>query len=154
MSYAEGTQVTPERSQQEIAALVRKYGAEGFLSGWDEGQAMVMFRAHGRQVRFTLTLPTDWRDFIMTPSKQRRTEAASKSALEGETKRRWRALALAIKAKLECVDTGISTFESEFAMNIVLPDGSTVGEHVLPAVAAAYETGRMPTSLLAIEGAS
>ncbi len=154
MAYAEGTKVSPESSQQEIAALVRKYGAEGFMSGWDAGMALVMFRAHNRQVRFNLTLPTDWQQFRLTPTRMRRTDAAAKLALEAEVRRRWRALALAIKAKLECVDTGISTFESEFAMNIVLPDGSTVADHVLPAVAAAYDSGRMPTSLLAIEGKS
>lgn len=154
MPYAEGTKVSPESSQQEIAALVRRYGAEGFMSGWDSGVAVVMFRAHNRQVRFRLDLPTDWHTFRLTPTRMTRSDVAARAALEAEIRRRWRALALAIKAKLECVDTGISTFESEFAMNIVLPDGSTVADHVLPAVAEVYATGRMPSSLLAIEGAA
>jgi hypothetical protein len=38
--------------------------------------------------------------------------------MEAETRRRWRALALAIEAKLEVVDTGIASFEHEFGMNI------------------------------------
>ncbi|HEY2088544.1 MAG TPA: hypothetical protein VGH54_21315 [Mycobacterium sp.] len=154
MAYAEGTSVAPERSQQEIAQLVRKYGAAGFMSGWDEGIAVVMFHAHGRQVRFTLELPTDWHEFIFTPSKQRRTGPGAKGALDAEVRRRWRALALAIKAKLECVETGISTFEHEFAMNIVLPTGQTVAEVVLPAINTAYAGGHVPPLLGITAGTS
>lgn len=100
-----------------------------------------------------LPIAENWRDFIMSKSSRptRRTEAGAKQAMEKENMRRWRALALAIKAKLEVVETGIATFEHEFGMNIVLPDGSTVAEHVLREVAIAYELGRPPQSFLAIE---
>lgn len=153
MPYAEGTTVQPERSQMEIAAVVRKYGAQSFATGWDGPRAMVTFVAHERTIRFILDLPTDWRDFIMTPSKSKRTEKGAKDAMEGEVRRRWRALLLAIKAKFEVVETGISTFETEFMPHTVMPDGRTVAEHVLPRVEQAILNGEMPTSLLAIEAA-
>ncbi len=54
MSYAEGTQVSPERSQLEIASLIRKYGATSFATGWQGSKAVVGFVAHGRQIRFVL----------------------------------------------------------------------------------------------------
>lgn len=43
-----------------------------------------------------------------------------------------------IKAKLEAVESGISTIEREFLYEIVLPDGSTVGDWVIPQVECAY----------------
>jgi hypothetical protein len=62
-------------------------------------------------------------------------------------RQRWRALALAIKAKLEAVESGIATFEEEFMAYIVLPDGQTVGEFLSPQIEAAYSSGRMPPLL-------
>lgn len=153
--FAEGTSVAPEKSQMEIAALIRKYGAGSFATGWDGPRAVVQFVAHERQVRFVLQLPTDWREFSLTPTKQRRTEVAAKKALEAEVRRRWRALMLVIKAKLEVVASGISTFESEFLPHTVMPDGRTVSQHVLPLVNAAIASGHMPAGgMLAIEGAA
>jgi hypothetical protein len=154
MAYAEGTTVAPERSQMEIAGLIRKYGAGSFATGWDGPRALVEFIAHDRRIRFVLELPTDWHDFVMTPRKQRRTEPQARSALEAEVRRRWRALMLAIKAKLEVVETGISTFEAEFLPHTVMPDGRTVAEHILPRVDEAIHAGQMPTTLLAIGGAT
>lgn len=148
--YAEGTEVSPERSQQEISGLLRKYGAQGFAYAWEEGQAVVAFRAHDRQVRFILPTPTDRNAFTLTPAKRVRTDVQINAAMEAETRRRWRALALAIKAKLEVVETGISTFEEEFLAHIVLPNGQTVGDMTQTEIARAYERMTTPPRLLAL----
>lgn len=66
-------------------------------------------------------------------------------------RRRWRALSLSIKAKLETVASGISEFETEFMAYMVLPNGKTVAENILPEIARAYETGKMPKLLEALE---
>jgi hypothetical protein len=154
MAYAEGTSVAPEKSQMEIAGLIRKYGAGSFATGWDGPRAVVQFVAHDRQIRFVLELPTDWRQYILTPAKQRRTEKGARDAMEAEIRRRWRALMLVIKAKLEVVETGISTFETEFMAHTVMPDGRTVAEHILPRIDQAIAAGQMPAGgLLAIEAA-
>lgn len=68
-------------------------------------------------------------------------------AWEQACRSRWRALYLIIKAKLEAVDSGISTIEREFLYDIVLPDGKTVGEYMAPQIEAAYTTGEMPPML-------
>ena len=60
---------------------------------------------------------------------------------------RWSALALAIKAKLECVESKISTFEKEFLANIVLPNSQTMAERYIPEIAIAYESKTMPPLL-------
>ena len=96
---------------------------------------MIGFRAHKRNVRFELTLPD--------PNKSR-----SITAHEQEVRRRWRALALVVKAKLEAVASNITTFEEEFMAHIVMPDGRTVGQHVRPQIEASYASGKVVPLLL------
>ena len=57
-----------------------------------------------------------------------RTAADQQSAWEQACRQRWRALLLIIRAKLEAAEAGISTLETEFLANIVLPDGRTAGQ--------------------------
>ena len=52
-----------------------------------------------------------------------------------------------IKAKLEAVESGISTVEAEFLANIVLPDNNTAGDWMIPQIDEAYRTGEMPPML-------
>lgn len=145
--YAEGTQVSPERSQAEIVQILRRYGAEGFSFGEDHGYGMVAFRAHGRMVRFLLPLEVDRGQYRMTRGYQTRSKDAIDRLVEGEIKRRWRALAMAIKAKLEVVESGIATFQQEFLANLMLPNGETVGEFVEPQIEDAYTNNEMPALL-------
>ena len=51
------------------------------------------------------------------------------------------------KAKLEAVESEITTFEEEFLAHILLPDGQTAGDYLLPQLERVYETGKMPTML-------
>lgn len=131
--YAEGTSVPVTRSQAEIQTILKRYGAEGFTFGEDQGFGMVAFRAHGRMVRFLLPLVVEGR----------RTDAQQ----QAEIRRRWRALTMAIKAKLEVVESGISTFEQEFLANIMLPNGQTVSDHLQPQLDRAYSDNEMPSLL-------
>lgn len=149
MTYARDTDVSVEKSRAEIERLLIRYGADQFMSGWRDTAAMVAFRAQGRHLRFLLPLPSkDAKEFATygrhnsyaTPEQRMK-------KWEQACRERWRALALCIKAKLEAVETGISTFESEFLANIVLPNGQTMAEHATPLIAKAYETGEMPPLL-------
>jgi len=148
--YAAGTTVEPEKSQQEISAQLRRYGADGFAFGWERHRAVVQFVAHQRQVRFVLPLPTDPKEFQKSEAGRWRDAKQQQAALDAEVRRLWRCLLLAIKSKLEVVESGIATFEEEFASNIVLPDGRTVYEHIAPEIEEAYSTGRV-RPLLQIE---
>ncbi len=120
--YAEGTSVSVEKSKAEIERLLQRYGADQFISGWDQQQAYIMFRMERRQVKFVLPLPdkTD-SEFTHTPSGRKRTESKAWEAWEQGCRQRWRALALVVKAKLEAVETGITTFQDEFLAHIMLP---------------------------------
>jgi hypothetical protein len=109
----------------------------------------------GRQIRFNLPLPgkvenTFWVD--KRCSWKRRPAEQAERAWEQACRQRWRALLLCIKAKLEAVECEITTFEEEFMAHIVLPGGGTVGQHVLPQIAEAYETGRVTPLLLQLTG--
>jgi hypothetical protein len=150
--YAASTDVSSSRSRAEIERIISRYGAQQFAYGWDHGHALVGFRMQDRQVRFALPLP-DRADpsLTRTPTGRARTKAQVDSAYEQAVRQRWRALALVIRAKLESVETGIVTFEQEFAMHMVLPDGSAVADRVLPGIEQAYNTGVVPALMPALE---
>ena len=147
MTYASQTEVSADRSRAEIERIITRYGADGFIYGWEPNRAMIQFKANDRYVRFIVEMP-DRNDFELTPARrQRRSPDAIQTAWEQAQRQRWRALALVIKAKLEAVEAGITQFEAEFLAHIVLPDGTTVGDWVAPQVKAAYELGTMPQML-------
>lgn len=60
------------------------------------------------------------------------TVAQAHQAWEQACRQRWRALSLCIKAKLEAVAAGITTFEHEFLAHFLTGDGRTVGDHIIP----------------------
>lgn len=149
--FASKTEVPAEKTRAEIESTVRRYGADGFLSGWEGRSAMVQFRSAGRYVRLTMELP-DRDDREFTTYRQgsttfRRVDSQAQKLWEQACRQRWRAMLLLIKAKLEAVESGIVTFEQEFLPQIVMPEGGTVYQHVKERVAIAYETGKMPALL-------
>ena len=87
----------------------------------------------GRRVRIMLLMPPI-DNYARTPRNARRTAAAQRSAWEQACRQRCRALLLIIRAKLEAVESGITTLESEFLANIVLTDGGAVGQWLAPQV--------------------
>lgn len=150
--YAEHTSVSVERSRAEIDRLLTRYGAEESAMAQRPDRAAVQFKMHDRYVRFTLPLPNrDDAAFTHREDQWGRVKAVTPekalAAWEQACRQRWRALALVIKAKLEAVETGITTFEDEFMAHIVLPDGMTVGERVRPGIAAAYAGAPLPSLL-------
>jgi hypothetical protein len=148
MRYAQETTVPVDRSKAEIERLVQRYGATEFATGWRSGRAVIQFHMRNRYVRFILPLP-DKSEFSKTPSGRRtRSEHDTLKAWEQGCRQRWRALALSIKSKLESTESGIEEFEVAFMGQVVMPDGRTVSEHVLPAIDAAYKSGKMPELLL------
>lgn len=139
--YAEGTTVSAEKSRVEIETILRRYGASEFASGWDTTRVALMFTAHDRRVRFDMPMPSIEEIPAVDGHGRRLLPAKRMERLAAEERRRWRALALAIKAKLEVVQSGIAEFEAEFLAHIVMPDGRTVGDHVRPAIQETYEKG-------------
>lgn len=152
--YATGTTVSVEQSQLEIQRLLTRYGADSYASGWEGGVHVIQFRMHERYVRFRLVLPSAT-DFLYDGANRRRPRSGVEKAHQAEIRRRWRALLLIIKSKMELVSGGIldddepieERFAREFLPNIVLPDGHTYGEYALPQIDQVYRTGKMPALL-------
>lgn len=151
--YADGTGVSVERSRAEIERTLARFGADEFAYGYDKNRAVVQFTAQQRRVRFVLHMPAkDDPQFTRTPTGKPRSSSAALTAWEQGCRESWRALAAVIKAKLVAVDTGIVGFEAEFASHIVLPDGTSVGDWLLPQIAQAYQLGEMPPMLAIGDG--
>lgn len=150
--YAENTTVSVDRSVGEIQRTLQRYGATAFGYGWQGSSALVEFMADNRRIRFLVELPDRLDDeFQWTPSRRTRRDPEQAHAVwEKACRQRWRALNLAVKAKLELVESGITSFEEEFAAYIVLPDGRTTWQHMGPAIAEAYDTNSV-APMLAIE---
>jgi hypothetical protein len=158
MSYAQSTEVSVEKSKAEIERTLSRYGAAEFASGWKSGRAMLQFKMRERIIRFVLPLP-DRNDRRFTHVKKGRSsheaprkEGAALAAWEQACRQRWRALLLAIKAKLESAESGIEQFETAFMGQIVLPNDATVEEMVLPEISRAYLTGIVSNSLCLTNG--
>lgn len=114
--YAKRTVVPVERSRGQITTLLERHNASRIMIGYDEECAGVGFLLANTVIRFTVKLPP--------------------RADEQRIRQRWRALLLALKAKLECVESGIETFEEAFLAHIVVPGtGRTVGDDLIPRLA-------------------
>jgi hypothetical protein len=128
--FASETSVPVERSRVELEKLLRRYEADQFVSGWEEGRAMVGFRIAGRTVRLEVPMPT-LKDVERDGANRRRSPAQKTAALAQMERQRWRALLLLTKAKLEACALGLETFEQAFLAGIVTPNGQTIGQRLV-----------------------
>ena len=147
--YAKNTCVSSEKSRAEIERTLARYGATGFMYGWKNGEAIIAFELMNRRITFNLSLPDrNSREFTHTEAKDtERSSSAAEAAYEQAVRRKWRGLALSIKAKLVTVDDGIDIFENEFMAKIMLPNGQNVGNFMRPQIDIAYKSGKMPALL-------
>ena len=146
-SYASHTSVPVDRSKADIEATLERYGATHFAYMCDntKGEACVGFIVQGRKIRIVLPLP-QLTECATTAKGRKRCANAAEQERSQEVRRRWRALLLVIKSKLEAVSSGIATFENEFLAYVVLSDGQTFGEWAAPQLDRAA-TGKMPLLL-------
>jgi hypothetical protein len=131
MAYAERTTVAPSQTRAEIEKLLRRAKAERVVHMDEPLEAIVMFMLAGRLIRFTIPIAKPDDDRLR--------------------RQRWRALLLVIKAKLEAVESKITTVEEEFLAHVVMPDGQTVARWIETPLKLAYDKGTMPTNPLMLE---
>jgi hypothetical protein len=129
VTYAADTKVSVDKSILELRRTVARYGATGFAMAEDAGRAAVVFAMRNRRVRITVTMPPVG-NFARTPTNRLRDPSAQRTEWEKACRQRWRALNLIVKAKLEAVEAGITTFDEEFLAYLMLPAGQTVGEEL------------------------
>lgn len=119
------------RTRGAIEVLLTSFHATtvGVVSHAAPPQAIVVFKIDAWSVRLTVPLQTaaEVSDGI---KRKRGDEKAAQRRLEQAHRERWRALYLALKAKLVSVETGVETFEEAFLPHLVLAGGSTIFEHL------------------------
>jgi hypothetical protein len=149
MAYAKGTTVSVSSSQMEIAKTLERYKVHTYSFGARPGLAMVEFELTQMPIRVAVPLPEK-------PARQKGASPETGRTVdlwirwEQDVKECWRALLLLIKANLEAIERGIVKAEEAFMAYLLLPEGRTVGDVVLPAYHAALKTGLW----LAIEASS
>lgn len=147
--YAEGTGVSQQRTVEELQRLLERFGATAFSQATDfsRGLAGIMFTVAGITYRVTMPMPgREDRQFTHTPREGRkRSSEEARKQYEAETRRRWRSLALVLKAKLVAVQDGIVEFTAEFLPYALLGSGHTVAEEAVPRMEEAARLGRAPT---------
>lgn len=141
-SYAKGTSVSVGKTREEIESLLRRFGCEEYGASNRPGEAVVFFRKEAWRVQMRMKLPSrkeieaEWynsrRTRYTTP-----TEVQALTRLEQREREAWRALLLVLKAKWAALEHGIETFEEAFLAHVVVANGQTVGDVVLPRFRAA-----------------
>ena len=140
MTYAKGTKVSIGDTETQIKTMLRKAGADAIGIAEEVNRALVVFRLNDRNIKFVLPLPGRHDDrFTMTRNRYqqpvKRAESVATEAWIQASRERWRQLHLCIKAKLESVEQNIETFDEAFLAHVQMPDGETIGEHVIPKMA-------------------
>jgi hypothetical protein len=146
MTYAVRTNVAIEDSQAEITDCLRRSGASELVQGWNPSAAFLAFSIAGRSVKLIVPMPAV-AEFERTGGGRKRNPAQQRQAHEQAQRARWRALALIVRAKIEAIEIGASTLDREFLADLVMPDGSTVGERLQPELHRALSTGKLPPML-------
>lgn len=148
--YATNTTVSSDQSRAEIERTLQRYGASRFGYLWEGTASVIVFEMNQRRIKFVLPMPAqDDPRYGKTPTGRiKRNKEAHFRAWEQDCKSRWRALLLCIKAKLESVESEIETFEEAWLAHIVLPNGQTAGEHLIPQIGEIYSTRKMPKMLM------
>jgi hypothetical protein len=146
--YASGTDVPAERTRAELERLVVRHGASGWVYGFDDRLALarVSFILGARQYRFDVPLPARAEFKVRLGNGQYRSEAQVSAKVAAETRRRWRALYIVVKALLTANEDGIVTVEDALLAFTVMPDGTTLREQQ-PAIGEYLARGEMPQLL-------
>ena len=134
MAYAKGTEVSPEKSRVEIEKLLVKMKATQHGVGFDNerAEAIIQFTIDKRQVSLRVAMP---KRESFNKSRHGYFPTASKvdELWQQAIREKWRGLLMVLKAKFIAIEQGVESFEQAFFYWLQLPQGGTVGEHVMPA---------------------
>ncbi len=141
--YAAKTDVSEGRSREQIERLLGEHGADGFMYGWSMSEgSRLEFSMEGRHVRFVLP-PLNEQDFGQTATGRVRSTNSVLTELNQAKRQQMRALFLVVRAKLEAIESHISSFDNEFLAFIVGPNNRTIGDQLVPLL----EAGNLSTGI-------
>lgn len=150
MPYAENTSVSVARSKDEIETTLRKYGASSIATMSSERQAIVAFEMSNRRVMFELALPAPQRTRMRYGKEVAADPQWVAEQHESACRSAWRALMLAIKAKLVSIESGVEQFDEAFLAHIMVPGknkSQRFGPLARKALDTSYNTGTLPPLL-------
>jgi hypothetical protein len=77
--------------------------------------AIIRFQMNGQKLRLIVAMP-DWNDesYDVTPHGRRRAVTAKRQLYWADVRKKWSAMRNLISAKLDGIEHGITTFETEF----------------------------------------
>lgn len=148
-AYAQGTSVPVERSMMELRrTIVQRYKCTGFQLVEEGSRCGVGFVYKGRPVRIVMNLPSqNEKRFRLTPTgRERGSDDLIYKAWDDECRRIWRALNLAVLAKLELVENGVE-FEKEFMPYLLTSDNRVVADYALKEIVKKLDSGQAPSLL-------
>jgi hypothetical protein len=130
--FAEGTPVTVQSSRSEIQSILAKHGCLSMAWAATPDGDTLEFILKGKQFRFSIGKPTvdDLKRMYREDGKNWSRVYDTQAKVDAEWRRRWRANVLLLKAKLEFIEGGDTTLETEFLPYAVLPGGQTVGDYI------------------------
>jgi hypothetical protein len=110
--FMETTQVSPQKSVNEIQDLLVTYGATAILTEYDNGEVIaVSFKHKTGDIEIPYRLPSRWQEVKKLLAKARR----SSSNIDAEAKRiAWRQTRRWVEAQLAYVQTNQVKFEQVF----------------------------------------
>ena len=151
MAFAEGTKVPVQRSRDELQRVLERFGVKEFAVATDGTRTRVGFRARG--LLCAIEVPALDRGFV-AKRLNRHPAYVGDDRMAAEDRRRWRALVMVVKAKLEAVATWISTVEGEFMANVVLKSGRLLADELRPRLRELAESPDGPRLLPDVAGLS
>lgn len=149
--YAKNTTVPVGRSRDEIEHTLERFGASQYawMRDSERNFVTVAFQREGIAYRLTVGMP-EIADFRLTPKRQVRSQSGMESEHAKETRRRFRALGLYLKAILEASETGIIDARTALVGHMLLPSGETVAEYADIEIGRALAAGQAPRLTLAL----
>lgn len=141
MTFAKKTKCSVGRTQDEIRKTLAKHSASAFAFAESIEMAQVQFELKNRRIK--MSIPLD----VKNKTKNSKGYLMDEKSVEQSTRTKWRCLLLSIKAKLESIENKITSFDQEFMAHIVLPNGTTVGDLVIPEIEYSYQNNKMPPLL-------
>ena len=152
MPYAEKTTVSVGKTQEDLRRMIEKHGGDNFIAGSSKstGELGIVFDAFSRRFRITLSMPPD-EELRKDKRGYQRSDTAFENAKAQAERSAWRLIYLIVKARTECLDAGVETFEQAFLGYTVLPDTNQVlFDQVAPQIEQAYQG--VPTPNLLTQG--
>jgi hypothetical protein len=133
--YAHGTTVTVASSRGEITGILAKHGVERQAWASEPEGDTLQFELDGHVYRLKIVRPTaqtlweQWKEDGKGPITLK--YLPNDDQVNAEWRRRWRAIVLLLKAKLEFADGDTTTVARELLPYAVLKDGRTLEDAIM-----------------------